>query len=340
MNSPHDSGRSSATSTAHSVGSLGDSGGAQKDHSNPLPEKEDEEGVAWDERLRYFVGVVKSAFDAMRSEQRLCNGSVCSKRLQDRIEWDYPAEYATFVNGLFNRSWDRFLEAKTDIVCYPHNEGGAESNTKWLMAHGSLRCRLRTEDINRVRDADEMLGRMVRDKCLWDLEDACRSILMEVFLSMDASAIVCKGCMRLNKSEQYHLGSLAVWEPILARLWGRQTVGGAVRLRDMERPSQQLGFHVRLRCRWTELLGNNLLAKCICGSVLRVFLNVEKPEMLPVAGAGARPAKEELAVKLHQPSGELIVALGDTGLWGRRPPSSQPNPPFLACCRGYPRHTR
>nr|CCC92834.1 unnamed protein product [Trypanosoma congolense IL3000] len=285
-----------------------------------------------DERLNFFVKMVKATFTAMRFEQRPYIGSVCSKRLQDRMEWDYPEEYALFVNNMFNRSWDRFLESRADIVCYPHNEGSQNSNTKWLMAHGSLRCRLLSEELECIVEGDELLGRMIRNKCVGDLEDTCRCILMEVFFSIVVSDTTYSGYMRQNREKQYHLGGLSLWEPIIYRLWVRQVAGGGVRLRDMERPSQQLGFHIRLRCRWTELLGNNLLAKCVAGSVLRVLLNVERPEMSPLAGVSGRQTKSELIVQLHKPSGKLVVVLAGTKLWGWRPSHTMAN--FIAEAHG------
>ncbi|KAG8348238.1 hypothetical protein TRVL_00940 [Trypanosoma vivax] len=271
------------------------------------------------ERLLFFVRAVQDIFVEMRCVQRPYLGSVCSKRLQDRAERDFPSEYALFVNRMYRRSWDRFLEAQAGITCYIHEGGDEGSSSRWLMARGSLRCRFPDDDPVSIRDADERLGSLVRDYYLAALEDTCRTILMEVFIAIAQTPLAEAVNERQKRARPYTLGGLSLWETVVAQLWLRARPGGAVRLRDLERPLQQLGFHVRLRCRWTDLVGNNLLVRWIGGCVLRVFLNEVGPEMHPVPGGGDWRTAGDLTVQASETTGELVVALTNTIMWGRRP---------------------
>ncbi|ESL10964.1 hypothetical protein TRSC58_01295 [Trypanosoma rangeli SC58] len=284
---------------------------------------------------------VRGTFAEIRGEQCPHRGSVCSKRLQDRIQRELPEEYDAIVNSIYGRSWKRFLAARAGILCFEEDRGAAQPDTEWLLATGVLRCYLRTEDIQRVKEADVMLGRFVRDKCRGDLENTCRTILMEEFSALlfhplmdyetaDNSASDVADEMTGGTSDEtdynlfsvkdYSLGSLALWQSILRRLWLYPAEGRRVRLRDLRRPCQQLGFHIRLRCRWTELLGNNLLQRYIRSCVLRVLLNTVVPPLEPAAGGALDEMDGALVLRFDVSLGEYILKLEGSRMCGRIPP--------------------
>ncbi|KEG13424.1 hypothetical protein DQ04_01011070 [Trypanosoma grayi] len=266
-----------------------------------------------------LVVAVHAIFTAMRKQQRPHAGSVCSKRLQDRIEREFSAEYDVVVNGKYGRSWTHFLQASGGMACFSQPRRVAPGDVDWLIAPGSLRCYLMSEDVSKVMCADESLGTFVSRMCSGDLENVCRCILMEVFCDMELAADDLRGNGNPPQEEQYELGSLALWIPILYKLWYQNDQGICVRLRELERPCQQLGFHVRLRCRWTELLGNSLLLKYVRCSVLRVLLNAVGPPLESAAGLTGARSRDVLRVEQRLAPDELVVVLSGTNQWGRRP---------------------
>ncbi|RNF15531.1 uncharacterized protein Tco025E_05502 [Trypanosoma conorhini] len=305
------------------------------------------------ETLMRLALAVRGTFTTMREEQSPHHGSVCSKRLQDRIQRDFPEEYDAIVNVMYGRSWKKYLAARAGILCFEVAHNAAQPNTEWLLATGVLRCYLRTENIERVKEADSMLGCLVRDKCRGDLERSCRTILMEEFAALhfshcaveedsdetsDEAAYETSDEAAYETSEEtaeeaaeetsedkfpvedYSLGSLALWQPVLRRLWMHPVEGRRVRLRELRRCCQQLGFHVRVRCRWTELLGNNLLQRYIRTCVLRVLLNVVAPPLEPSTGGNLDAMDGALVLSFDASLGEYTLRLEGTQLWGRIPP--------------------
>ncbi|RNF06922.1 hypothetical protein TraAM80_03738 [Trypanosoma rangeli] len=296
--------------------------------------------AAADMMVRLAVAV-RGTFAEMRGEQWPHRGSVCSKRLQDRIQRDFPEEYDAIVNSIYGRSWKRYLAARAGILSFEEDYGASQPDTEWLLATGVLRCYLRTEDIQRVREADVILGRLVRDKCRGDLENSCRTIIMEEFAALlfrrfmgdeSANDSACHMAEEMTGEASdetddknfsvgdYSLGSLALWQSILCRLWLRPAEGRRVRLRDLRRPCQQLGFHIRLRCRWTELLGNNLLQRYIRSCVLRVLLNAVAPPLEPATGSPPDEMNGALVLRFDVLLGEYILILEESRMWGRIPP--------------------
>ncbi|KAH9601290.1 hypothetical protein LSM04_000194 [Trypanosoma melophagium] len=263
-----------------------------------------------------LVEEVHATFSALRFEQYPWAGSVCSKRIQDRIQQLLPLEYAEVVEGRYERSWVLFLEKDAGILCYLHGTCTREV-AGWMIAPGSLRCYLATEELRRVQVADEQLEHFVRQKCTGELEGVCRNLLMEVLFAT-------QHCVGL--SHGYHValrscdvGHLSLWESLLDTMWVTPEEGSSVHLRDIERGCQQLTFHVRVRCRWTEVLGNALLLKYVYKSVLRVLLNANPPGMEPAAGCVHGGPMGSLLICRRNSTDEMIVTLMGTCRWGRIP---------------------
>ncbi|ORC85471.1 uncharacterized protein TM35_000352150 [Trypanosoma theileri] len=266
--------------------------------------------------IHILVEEVQATFFALREKQFPYMGSVCSKRIQDRIQQLLPVEYTVVVEGAYERSWGLFLERDAGILCYLHENCTREA-VGWMIAPGSLRCFLSTEELHHVKDADEQLGCLVREKCTKELEGVCRNLLMEVMFTTWRGVDFLNGCQTVL--ELCDIGNLSFWKSLLEIMWVRPREGSSVRLRDIERGCQQLAFHVRVRCRWTELLGNALLVKYVYKSVLRVLLNANPPAMEPGAGCVREVPVGSLLLCRHGSADEVIVTLTGTNRWGRIP---------------------
>ncbi|EKF30022.1 hypothetical protein MOQ_006175 [Trypanosoma cruzi marinkellei] len=275
-----------------------------------------------DDMFNLLELAVRGLLATMREEQWPYMGSLCSKRLQDRIQRSFPVEYKTVVDGIYERSWESYLTENAGVFCFTQKRDAKRPSIEWMIGLGAMRCYFLSEDIERVHDSDEMLGRFVRDHCRKGLEKICRTILMELF-----SAIIGTEPEEdegeddtMSSIAEYELGSLVLWKPVLRKLWLHPIKGRKLPLRDLERPCQQLGFHIRLRCRWATYIGNNLILKYIHICVLRVLLNVVGPPLQPSKRNQREYTEGTLLVGFSESLGKYIVSLEETDMWGRIPP--------------------
>ncbi|KAF8289435.1 hypothetical protein TcYC6_0024600 [Trypanosoma cruzi] len=273
-----------------------------------------------DDMFDRLAVAVRGLLATMRDEQRPYVGSLCTRRLQDRIQRAFPVEYGVVVDGIYQRSWEQYLKEKAGVFCFTQKRDVKRPNIEWIIGLGAMRCYFLLEDIEFVHDNDELLGCLVRDRCRGGLENTCRTILMELFSALIGTEPVEEEDDTISSVAEYELGSLVLWRPVLSKLWLHPIKGRRVPLRDLERPCQQLGFHIRLRCRWAAYIGNNLMLNYIHICVLRVLLNVVGPPLQPSKGNQREDTEGTLMVGFSESPGKYIVSLEKTDMWGRIPP--------------------
>ncbi|EKG01864.1 hypothetical protein TCSYLVIO_007118 [Trypanosoma cruzi] len=273
-----------------------------------------------DDMFDRLAVAVQGLLSTMRDEQRPYMGSLCTRRLEDRVQRAFPVEYRAVVDGIYQGSWEQYLKEKVVVFCFTQKRDIKRPNIEWMIGLGAMRCYFPSEDIELVHDNDELLGCLVRDRCRGSLENNCRTILMELFSALIGTEPVEEEDDKISSVAEYELGSLVLWGSVLRKLWLHPIKGRRVPLRDLERPCQQLGFHIRLRCRWAVYIGNNLLLKYIHICVLRVLLNVVGPPLQPSKGNQWEDTEGTLMVGFSELLGNYIVSLEKTDMWGRIPP--------------------